>query len=296
MEEIRKGELKAFLEELRANIREHIGTTQFNAPLSKEKIIKFFNGSNEIIKQAFEEFRSVFNTSFSPQDSDLGLLIQGQQNLMAKSAFTNEVEHLNFHTIFAELIAQNHIKYYIPNSFFVARTRRFLLNRENINSGLEKAIASNTNAIIIGLRIQPELQNIVREKHSYISIPYSNFEVQDVFFVLDKSDLPSINFEDLDEKEKEELQLEPLNENLKLYASVIDINTKQNEALKEKIEAKNESTELQVLINIAFKAILRWKKDRDVVQISVTNQYREQGLQNEVGEIKPIKNKISTVD
>ncbi len=282
-------ELKLFLKDLRENIKKRIGVKELDAPLSEEKIRIFFDNSKYIVEQSFKKFEPFINSLKSgAQTSDLELTIQGEQNLMSKSAFTDEVEHLNYESIFAELIAKNNIEYYFPNSFFIARTRRYLLNRENINEGLERALSGNSNAIIIGLRLNYDLEKNVQKKHSFINMPCFLPEIQDVFFVLDKSDLPSLEFTALSEEEIKEFQLQLINENIRLYSSVIDINKSQNSYLKEKINSKNESGDLQVLITIAFRAILRWSEKRDIIQINVANQYREEGLQNNVNDIEPL--------
>jgi hypothetical protein len=64
--------------------------------------------------------------------------------------------------------------------------------------------------------------------------------LQDTLFVLRKNDLPAIEHKDLKEDEKTELQLKCINEDLKIYASVVDINTDENKAIKDKWSFGNE--------------------------------------------------------
>ena len=56
----------------------------------------------------------------------------GARTLMTKSAFTdNDIPNLNYDTVFASQIARGNIERYIPNSFLLSSTRRYLLNKEN---------------------------------------------------------------------------------------------------------------------------------------------------------------------
>ncbi len=74
---------------------------------------------------------------------------------------------------------------------------------------------------------------------------------------------------------------------MKLYASVIDINTPENKAMRNKWpEAeKNSGEDPKVQLTIEFLAVIYWTKNRDVVQLNIASQYKEQGIQNSINEI-----------
>jgi len=84
--------------------------------------------------------------------------------------------------------------------------------------------------------------------------------------------------------------LKCLNKDLKLYASVIDINTEDNKTLKDKWNLNNEldNEDLKVQLTIAFLSIIYWKNEREIIQINVASEFREQGIQNDINDVEPL--------
>lgn len=294
-----ENKIENFIKDLKDEIVLKIGQQKLNASLSDVKIDQFKNSSNKIISDAFGCFSSIFNTEKHIEvDNELKLSVNGGSILMTKSAFTeNDIEHINFDTFFAEYIANYNVKRYIPNSFLISKTKGYLLNTSNILEGLDILIGSNQNVVIVGVNLRFELGNILSDskfKNLLVKIPSFEPQVENLLFVLNKNDLPFIVHEDLQPYKTQELKLEMRNENLKLYYSVIDINLAENIELKNKwtSEENNDNLELKVLLTIDFLSILYWKNERDIVQLSITSQYKEQGIQNDLKDIIPLRNDI----
>ena len=89
--------------------------------------------------------------------------------------------------------------------------------------------------------------------------------------------MPSIEHKDLTEEEKEKFDLKLIDEKLKLYTSVVEL---ESEELKEKWKeiTNPRDIEVNVRVTIAFLSLIIWKKDVDVVQINIENRYKEQGI------------------
>jgi hypothetical protein len=285
----------AFIDDLKNGIKNKIGKQKLNAKLSDEKIENFYSQSNEIISNAFALYEQIFiEKSEEHSKSDLKLSVNGERTLMSKSAFTDkDIPHLNYDTVFAGSIATNKVKRYIPNAFLIARTKRYLLNKENLLFALSKIIGNNNDIVIIGVQIGYQTKEILDSsdfKKSIIYIPSTEYHSQDTLFVLRKNDLPAIEYKDLEKDEKAELQLKCLNKDLKLYASVIDINTEDNKTLKDKWNLNNEldNEDLKVQLTIAFLSIIYWKNEREIIQINVASEFREQGIQNDINDVEPL--------
>lgn len=285
----------AFIDDLKTGIKNKIGEQKLNAKLSDEKIENFYSQSNEIISNAFSKYEQIFiEKNEEHSKSDLKLIVNGEQTLMSKSAFTdNDIPHLNYDTVFAGSIATNKVERYIPNAFLIARTKRYLLNKENLLFALSKIIGNNNDIVIIGVQIGYQTKEILdssKFKKSIIYIPSTEYHSQDTLFVLRKNDLPAVEYKDLEKDEKTELQLKCLNEDLKLYASVIDINIEENKTLKDKWNLNNEfdNEDLKVQLTIAFLSIIYWKNEREIIQINVASEFREQGIQNDVNDLEPL--------
>ena len=258
-------------------------------------MLSFYTKSNELITAAFNSYQAIFvrkNNDFS--QCELKLSVNGATLLMSKAAFTdNDVPHMNYDTVFASSIVNEKIKRLIPNSFALSRTKRYLLNSANVLLALEKIIGGANDVVIIVLSASYETEKILGQsefKKQVRYIPSAEYRFQDVIFVLREKDLPAIEFLDTKEEDKNELQLVEINRDLKIYASVIDINKTGNQILKEKWKLENESDnlDLKVQLAIAFLCIIYWRNDREIIQISLDSEFREQGIQNHINDIEPL--------
>ena len=296
--ETKKEDFILFINNLTNGIKDKIGQQKLNAELSEDKIKNFYSKSSNIISQAFDLYKSIFiEMDRDHLESEFKNGIYGGRTLMSKSAFTDkDVPHLNYDTAFAESIVIDSIKRFIPNSFFVAKTKRYLLNKNNILLALAKIIENDNNVIIIGVNIHYQLKDIL-EKSLFKSvvqyIPSTEQHTQDTLFVLRKKDLPAIEHKKINEEEINEFQLNSINKDLNLYASVIDINKENNNKIRDKWNLENEpnNQDLKVQLTIAFLSVLYWKDKREIIQINIASEYREQGIQNDLNDVKSLLRK-----
>jgi hypothetical protein len=96
----------------------------------------------------------------------------------------------------------------------------------------------------------------------------------------------------LQKSEIDELKLKKINDEFKIYTSIIDINTTENVFIKDKWELGNEkdNLDLKVQVSIAFLSIIYWKKQRDIIQVSIASQFKEQGIQTDINELDVLRN------
>lgn len=293
--EAKKDNFSSFISDLKETIKNKIGERKLMAELSEDKIQNFYSNSNEIISKAFVAYDPIFiEKSEEHSRSDLKLSVNGERILMSKSAFTDkDIPHLNYDKVFAGFISSNKVKRYIPNSFLIARTKRYLLNKDNVLIALSKIIGNNSDIVIVGVQIGYQIKKILENsnfKNSILYIPSTEYHSQDTIFILRKNDLPALEHKDLNKDEKIELQLKCINKDLKIYASVIDINTNENTAFKDKWDLENEpdNEDLKVQLTIAFISIIYWKNEREIIQINVASELREQGIQNDINDVEPL--------
>ena len=294
--EEKRDEFNTFITELKEAITTKIGKQKLEAPLSDEKIDIFYAKSKEIVTKAFDDYNAIFVEKTEEYEKcELKLSINGAKTLLSKSAFTDgDVPHLYYDTIFAESIATDKIKRLIPNAFTIASTKRYLLNLNNLILGLEKIIGGKNDIVIVGVNIGHGLNEIL-EKSAFskiiLSIPSTAYQLQDVLFILKRSDLPAIEHREIKEEEIKELQLVAINSDLNIYASVIDINKEENESIKEKwnIEDEPDKLDFKVQISISFVSVLYWKNDRNIIQLDIASAFKEQGIQNDINDIEPLK-------
>lgn len=155
--------------------------------------------------------------------------------------------------------------------------------------------------VIVGVNLQYQVQQIIEGsqfKDQVRAIPATEFGAQDLFFIMREKDLPAIEHRVLQQNEIDELQLVTINEDLKIYASVIDINKAENRSTRDRWSLNSEAggQDLKVQMALAFLSVILWKDSRDVIQISVYSEYREQGIPNVLNDVKPLENRGNNND
>lgn len=283
--------LKTF-DELDLKIKEKIDITKLQANLSIAKIELFKDSTAKILIQAFDNYRTISNAEdFTNIDESTILSISGELIVVSKSSFTdNDIPNINFDSVYSEHIANNKIKYYLPNSFIFAKTERYLVERKQLIDAFERIIKDTEGKIIIAISPSYASKQLISESkfHSIVvEIPSTNHHLSNTFFLLDKKDLPKFEPQSLSQEEVEKFGLTLLDEKYKLYSNVIDLNLPENHALKKEYLTDNEK-ELKVLILISFIFLIKWKSDRNIVMLGLTSQFEERGIVNRIEDLKQL--------
>ena len=172
----------------------------------------------------------------------------------------------------------------------LSQTDKYLIERKELIEGLEKIITDTKEINIIAIRPSYESKQLISQtkfKDILIEIPSTNNHLNDTYFILNKRDLPKFESKNLPQKEIDKFGLIPLDETYKIYSNVIDINLPENVSLKEEYSTKDEK-ELKVLILISFIFLIKWKKDRKIVMLSLTSPFKERGIVNRIEDIKEL--------
>ncbi len=226
--------------ELEINIKEKIDLEKLKANLSDEKIKQFTDATTVNIIKALETYKTIENEiDFLNVDDNIISSINGELIVSSKSSFTkNDIPNMNFDSVYSQHIANNKIKYLLPNTFLVAKTSRYLIERKQLIEGLDRIIKKSNNKIIILIRPNFDSRELIK-KSKYqdivIEIPSSNNHLNDTFFILDKKYLPKFESKDLPKEEREKFRLNLLDDNYKLYSNVIDINLPRKFSTKRRI-------------------------------------------------------------
>jgi hypothetical protein len=197
---------------------------------------------------------------------------------------------MNFDSVYSQHIANNKIKYFLPNTFLVAKTSRYLIERKQLIEGLDRIIKNSNNKIIILIRPNFDSRELIKQskyEDIVIEIPSTNHHLSDTFFILDKKYLPKFESKDFPKEEIEKFRLNLLDDKYKLYSNVIDINLPENSALKEEY-ITDDDKELKALILISFIFLIKWRKDRKITMLSLTSPFQERGIVNDIEELKHI--------
>lgn len=296
--EDKKGLIEKHLSEVEKAIKDKLDYTQEVKEFSSEKLDLFKNSSIRIIKKALRGYNDIlvnYNSSII-YDKSPKLVIKGAIDLMPKSAFVDDdIPYLYFDETLANSIVNTSINKYIPSSFIVAKTERYLIYKQNILSALKSILKNKTKKneiIIIGFNIGYRLREFLEETNVEIKYKHSTHHLlKDILFVMNKSDLPRIYKRDVSSDEVTKYKLDVISEELKLYSSVLELN-KNPELKVDWINAgRNEedlNSEPKVQIGLLFIWLLLWKKDRRIIQIKVSDPSIEQGIESKIESIVPI--------
>ena len=276
-----------FFTNLEKAINAKINLNQINAEIEQEKVKLFQDSTSEIISKSFKTYSSVFQSSKALKDlkDNLKLSLKGTRTLFQKSAFSSgDVQHINFHTILAEGVDRNIIKNQIPSSFIVAKTRRYLLNKENLEKGLKQLNIDDDYKIFAFNPDYDLMLKFGQYSHLVESLPAWDFK--NAIFILHRKDLPSIEFVTIEKPEEKQLSL--VNEEFKIYTSVIDLNLDEDKR-KEWPNEDERDIKTKAEVSISLQSIISWKKNRDVVQINIESPYEEQGILSDLSELIPFE-------
>lgn len=299
--EIKKLKKKSskFIDVLESSIEEAIEDARLNADIDYEKEWEFYEKSKDAIVGALEKFDAIQNTEESFDGvPTISFGVNGTMNLFQKSAFTTgDIPHLNADTILSQQIVYQNINYYIPNAFLSARKKRYLLRKEDLVKGIEKLGFDVDRDIIVAMNLNiygiDDFQNI--EEH-ITRVPSTG--LKNVLFILPKADLPILKHKELEDSEQQEHQLGILDDDRKIYGSLIDLTQDANANQREKWKNSNIdfATDLKVQLTIAFITEVVWKANANVVQINIETSLKEQGIVNELSDIEKLVPKKESND
>jgi len=280
---------KEFFDKLIQNLNELYEKAEVEQTIADEKRDEFINYSRDKIISTIDLYKPISNKD-EINDDFKEFFITGQSIILDKSAFAlnQAADHLNYHSFLADGVSEKY-RSGISEVFFYQATKRYLLKKQHLPKGIEQLNINGKDYKIIAFGINNEyLKNLLPEYNeesktyhniSIYSYPQCNFRlVRESLFVLRNEDLPRIDNIDVKQDEKEKYDLGILDEDRKLYASLLDLN--RYNALREEIEKErpNEDMRRSVLAMIAFVSRIRWKKKMNMVSIRVYSEFREKGL------------------
>ena len=299
--EIKKLKKKSskFIDVLESSIEEAIEAARLNADIDYEKEWEFYEKSKGAIVGALEKFDSIQNSEKDFEgEPTISFGVNGTMNLFQKSAFTTgDIPHLNADTILSQQIVYQNINYYIPNAFLSARKKRYLLRKEDLVKGIEKLGFDTDRDIMVAMNLNVYGIDDFQKIEEYITRVTST-GLKNVLFVLPKADLPILKHKELEVSEQQEHQLGILDDDRKIYGSLIDLTQDANANQREKWKNSNIdfATDLKVQLTIAFITEVVWKANANVVQINIETSLKEQGIVNELSDIEKLVPKKETND
>lgn len=261
---------------------------------------------NEFIRHVLDQFFKAFNelnfinitnkNLFNDIDIDhtCSTVIVGESFNSLKYFFTSEYKNNDFsnpiYSVFEDNIINSKLKYELPYCFKKAETSSYVIIRSKLIKILNKILKNKKNKKIIAINLKEESINILNNsfKDILVQIPSTNNNLNDILFVIDENDLPLIRFEKIEVPSTKNDNLFVIDENVtcdefknlksdiirykfKIYYLFNDFNDIFNHPI-------NKDKFARIQINIDFKLIIEWKKNRNIICINIDNEFKEIGI------------------
>jgi hypothetical protein len=295
--DVNKDKINQHLLDVENALIKKLELTQEIKELSPAKIKLFNETSVRILKKGLENYSDIL-LSYERDiiyEKTPKLVLNGVLDLMPKSSFVeDDIPNLNFHEVLAQSIVNRSFSKYIPNAFIIAKTESYLIYQENILNLMKTVLNKKTEKdgiIIIGFNIGYKIKELFNDSDMDIKYKYSTqHNFRDVFFILNKNDLPRIYKRDIGDKEISKHNLKPISPELKIYGSVLELNdnkTLKEDWIKSGYTQDDLDNEIKVQVSLSFIWLILIKKDRRIVQIKVSNPSLEQGIESNLENIIP---------
>jgi hypothetical protein len=289
----------SFAEEIKKRVVTEYKKQEVEQEISQPLLDTFYNSTIRILNRAFETYKSIKNNALIETDYK-ELFILGERALVDKSPFApdQEAENMNYDSFLAESVA-NRIHYGVSEILYGMKTKTYILDPQDLFKGIEKLNINADNYVIINYGIHlpyyisdlriPDLTIYNYKNFKIYTFPQFNIRlVRESLFILKKTDLPNIDYLDISDEEKVKYNLKLLNDEYKVYASVIDL-FKFKELQKDFSDQTDENTlNKSVIIDIVIKNRIRWKTKISVIQLKSFMSYREKGTPDNLNNIIPL--------
>jgi hypothetical protein len=187
----------------------------------------------------------------------------------------------------------------ISETFFYTKTISYNLKPEDLFLAIDKLRVSRENLILIFFGINIDyykqfyrVKGLEEKNYNGIDIlSFSNYHhhlVGESCFLLEKSDLPSILYNAIEDDLIEKYSLFKIDETHNLYGSVIDLNLTNSDHIRESLDKPSNDRDLKksVYISINFMTEVRWKKTVSSIMLKIHSRHQDTGLTIDLKDIK----------
>lgn len=220
--------------------------------------------------------------------------------------FNFSPEHLNINYFFYSKERQkigknkyhyhNSIKHYygkaIIQAYLKAKTKLYTFNKDILLNAIKRIINYNNDILIIGFDTKNDIVELFEDskyKNQCIFCNTSNICENNTLFIINRNTLPAIENIDIPTHYQQKNHLKCIDPKLKLYTYVEYPDVSRYTKIERlQNNRRYKDYDLIITVKIQFLAKLYWKKNREVIQIDVASQYKEQGILNSVSDVKPL--------
>lgn len=290
------------IENLKNKVAYSVEQKKANQKLDPKKIEQLNNATNKILTNCFDYYEQLFTNKIADTEPHKSLLYGGRYEISDKMAFAKDQDmgYANFDSIYAEIIATE-FRHNMPSVFRVYdKTTYYKLAEKDIFLAIDNLQLDHQKFTIVsvGLNLYSYKSNGVtterNELWKYNGIPIVELgntlidAVNNSLFVMQNEDMPSIQYNEINEEIKNKYGLNPIDDKYHIYTNVIDLH--ENSVIQNEVREKTNIQDLDksVLVCVDVRTEVRCKMDAKCLQLKVFSQYDNIGNPNVPEDVKNI--------
>ena len=275
-------------------------------PIAINKREEFNHCAVEIITRNIDPIqRATSDTYVEDERLEMSSFIgQPRHDILEKGAFAEnqDIGYGNFLEITAEAICMEMEHYYTISYAILKNKIPYTIPFENLFEAIDKLQIDNTFIIIsMGLSMShrimynkppglEKVDGIYKYKDvEIVEFGYSQLsELNRAFYVIKRKDLPSFNMHPLQDKTIDMFKYDIINDDYKIYTSVLDLNKEENRTIRERVEktyTNKEELSEKVLACVGISYEIRWPKGVKCIQIKEYDSFTHRGSPTSLSEI-----------
>lgn len=297
-EKNKKESPEKLIDSYKAAIENDIEQTYKEQPISNEKTKDFYNATIEVLKPIFEQYKKYFYGENMSKDYRR-IFALGSNQLMEKDAYVDDQEksYGNADSIVAEC-AKTEFCNTSLNIFLFMRSKKYILNTQDIWDGVKQICDKNKDLIIfsvgINLNYHKELDPLLvisGDKWSYNEVPVVDIDnrgnelVSCSLWIVKKEDIPCIIFNEITREDiKNKFSLEEIDKDYHVYASIVDIYN--DDAVREDLnKAKVHNVDKKALVSVCFNAEIKCNTKAKAIQLKIYSQFGDKEQANSIADL-----------
>lgn len=278
-------------------IEEDTERTKQNQTINIEKKNALFKCIKETLLNAYDETSAFLRRDKPSAKTKLRFI--GKHGILDKAAFAadSEVSYINEDTIIPDTVARE-FKVNMMNIFLLMNRTQYSIKEIELFEAVKRLSLTEDEFVIliIGLNLEyyrdyikvdglhQDAEKWYYNKIEIIEAPF-NPNLSHSIIIIQKKDLPIITYQDLDTTIKDKYLLEEIDNDKKIYASIIDLNTS---SLAEEIQKETNIDEVKekVLVCVDINVGIGCNETARCLHLKVFSQFNDKGNPNTIDQIK----------
>jgi hypothetical protein len=271
---------------LQATIQEDLETQ----PISKDKEAAFKTKTKSIILETLGQYAAITSHGAILKDA-LTVRLFGKSQILEKSAFADDgdLSERNYDSFLADVISKQ-FKGGVLYAFTAISSVRYVLEEKYIIPALKRLATDKTYQVIsfgLSLRNLAVAYNETVEEFDFQEFDAGlNVQLAESVFVIKKTEVPRFEFKAPTKETIDRLELVELDKSFALYASLIDLNQKNDTFLDLANEPITGMNRTDVLVTIALDCTILFDKTVTCVRIQKSSRNFNRGIVNNLGDIR----------